>query len=317
MSFRRTHLLGLAGLDAGEIGDLLDRAESSWEAAGTSGWRAERTPAIARLSVVNLILEPSTRTRCSFEIAEERLGAEHLSVGNEGLSLIKGETLSDTGRTLQAMGVNVFVVRHPEVGAPARLADELPGAHVVNAGDGTGEHPTQGLLDLLVMRRLWGAFAGRRVVIVGDVLHSRVARSAVHGLHALGGSATLCGPPHLLPEASGWPGATVAEDLDGALEGADAVMALRIQRERFVAGEALPDRAAYRQRFGLTRDRVERLGDALVLHPGPFNRDVEIDGEVIDSGRTAVWTQVRAGVAVRMAVLTALAESGSSAGSES
>ncbi|HJU87577.1 MAG TPA: aspartate carbamoyltransferase catalytic subunit [Gemmatimonadota bacterium] len=317
MSFRRPHLLGLAGLEAGEIGALLDRAESSWEAAGTPGWRAERTPAIARLSVVNLILEPSTRTRCSFEIAEERLGAEHLSVGSEGLSLIKGETLSDTGRTLQAMGVNVFVVRHPEVGAPARLADELPGAHVVNAGDGTGEHPTQGLLDLLVMRRRWGALEGRRIAIVGDVLHSRVARSAVHGLHAFGGSAMLCGPRHLLPEAAGWPGATVVEDLDGALEGADAVMALRIQRERFAAGEALPDRAAYRQRFGLTEERVGRLGDdTLILHPGPFNRDVEIDGAVIDSGRTEVWTQVRAGVAVRMAVLSALAESGSLAGAE-
>jgi aspartate carbamoyltransferase catalytic subunit len=317
MSFRRPHLLGLAGLEAGEIGALLDRAESSWEAAGTPGWRAERTPAIARLSVVNLILEPSTRTRCSFEIAEERLGAEHLSVGSDGLSLIKGETLSDTGRTLQAMGVNVFVVRHPEVGAPARLADELPGAHVVNAGDGTGEHPTQGLLDLLVMRRRWGALEGKRIVIVGDVLHSRVARSAVHGLHAFGGSATLCGPRHLLPEAAGWPGATVVEDLDGALEGADAVMALRIQRERFAAGEALPDRPAYRQRFGLTEERVARLGDdTLILHPGPFNRDVEIDGAVIDSGRTEVWTQVRAGVAVRMAVLSALAETSSLTGKE-
>jgi aspartate carbamoyltransferase catalytic subunit len=310
MSFRRPHLLGLAGLDAGEIGDLLDRSEANWEAAGTAGWRAPKTPAIARLSVVNLILEPSTRTRCSFEIAEERLGAEHLSVASEGLSLIKGETLSDTGRTLQSMGVNVFVLRHPEVGAPARLADELPGAHVVNAGDGTGEHPTQGLLDLLTLRRRWGTLEGRRVVIVGDVLHSRVARSAVHGLHALGGEATLCGPPHLLPEAAGWPGATSSDDLDDALDGADAVMALRIQRERFVAGEALPDRPAYRQRFGLTRERVKRLGsDALILHPGPFNRDVEIDGDVIDSGRTEVWTQVRAGVAVRMAVLSALAES--------
>ncbi|MGH7567172.1 MAG: aspartate carbamoyltransferase catalytic subunit [Gemmatimonadota bacterium] len=309
MNFRRPHLLGLAGLEAGEIGDLLDQAESYWEAAGTPGWRAEPSRAIARLSVVNLILEPSTRTRCSFEIAEQRLGAEHLSVGNEGLSLIKGETLADTGRTLRAMGVNVFVVRHPEVGAPARLAEELPGVHVVNAGDGAGEHPTQGLLDLFVLRRRWGAVDGRRVVIVGDVLHSRVARSIVHGLDALGGTATLCGPRHLLPEAGGWPGATVVEDLDAALENADAVMALRIQRERFAAGEALPDRAAYRQRFGLTRERADRLPkDTLILHPGPFNRDVEIDSEVIDRGRTEVWPQVRAGVAVRMAALAALAE---------
>jgi aspartate carbamoyltransferase catalytic subunit len=308
MSFRRPHLLGLAGLEAGEIGDLLDQAESYWEAAGTPGWRAEPSQAIARLSVANLILEPSTRTRCSFEIAEQRLGAEHLSVGDEGLSLIKGETLMDTGRTLQAMGVNVFVVRHPEVGAPARLAEELPGVHVVNAGDGTGEHPTQGLLDLFVLRRRWGSIEGRRMVIVGDVLHSRVARSIVHGLDALGGTALLCGPRHLLPEAGGWPGSTVVEDLDAALDGADAVMALRIQRERFAAGEALPDRTAYRQRFGLTRERADRLStDTIILHPGPFNRDVEIDGEVIDVGRTEVWTQVRAGVAVRMAALAALA----------
>jgi len=316
MSFRRPHLLGLAGLAAGEIGDLLDRAESYWEAAGTPGWRAERSPAIARLSVVNLILEPSTRTRCSFEIAEQRLGVEHLSVGNEDLSLIKGETLSDTGRTLRSMGVNLLVVRHPEVGAPARLAEELPGVHVVNAGDGTGEHPTQGLLDLLVLKRRWGSVEGRRVVIVGDVLHSRVARSGAHGLSALGATTTLCGPPHLLPEPGGWPNASIVEDLDEALEGADAVMALRIQRERFAARETLPDRSAYRQRFGLTKERVSRLPErTLVIHPGPFNRDVEIDSEVIDQGRTEIWTQVRAGVAVRMAALAAIGEARLAAGS--
>lgn len=309
MSFRRPHLLGLAGLEAKEIGDLLDRADSFWEAAGTPGWRASDSPATARLSVVNLILEPSTRTRCSFEIAEQRLGIEHLSVGDERLSLIKGETLADTGRTLRAMGVNVFVVRHPEVGAPARLAEEVPGAHVVNAGDGTGEHPTQGLLDLLVLRRRWGSLAGRRIVIVGDVLHSRVARSCVHGLAALGATTVLCGPRHLLPETGGWPGSTVADELDDALAAADAVMALRIQRERFSAGETLPDRGAYRQRFGLTLERARRLPEeTLILHPGPFNRDVEVDGEVIDGGRTEVWTQVRAGVAVRMATLAALGE---------
>jgi aspartate carbamoyltransferase catalytic subunit len=317
MSFRRPHLLGLAGLEAEEIGDLLDRADAFWEAAGTPGWHETRSPATARLSVVNLILEASTRTRCSFEIAEQRLGIEHLSVGDERLSLVKGETLADTGRTLRAMGINVFVVRHPEVGAPGRLAEELPGAHVVNAGDGTGEHPTQGLLDLLVLRRRWGSLVGRQVVIVGDVLHSRVARSCVHGLAALGASTVLCGPRHLLPEAGGWPGATVLEDLDDALSAADAVMALRIQRERFSAGEALPDRGAYRQRFGLSVERARRLPEeTLILHPGPFNRDVEVDGEVIDGGRTEVWTQVRAGVAVRMATLTALGEALDSSGRE-
>lgn len=319
MSFRRSHLLGLAGLAAGEIGDLLDRAEGYWEAAGTAGWRAEAGSAFEGLSVVNLILEPSTRTRCSFEIAEQRLGLEHLSVGNEGLSLLKGETLSDTGRTLRAMGVNVFVVRHPEVGAPARMAEDLRGIHVVNAGDGTGEHPTQGLLDLLVLKRRWGSLEGRRVVIVGDVIHSRVARSTVHGLSALGAVSTLLGPGHLLPEPGGWPGSTIAEDLDEALDGADAVMALRIQRERFAAGETLPDLAGYRRLYGLTSERVARLpDDTMVIHPGPFNRDVEIDGEIVDGGRTEIWTQVRAGVAVRMATLAALgdarAEAASAAG---
>ncbi len=308
MSFRRPHLLGLAGLEAGEIGDLLDRAEAFWGAAGTPGWRPEPGAETERLSVANLILEPSTRTRCSFEIAEQRLGVEHLSLRDEGLSLTKGETLLDTARTLRAMGINVFVVRHPDVGAPARLADDLPGVHVVNAGDGTGEHPTQGLLDLLVLQHRWGGFAGRRVLIVGDVLHSRVARSIVHGLDALGGAALLCGPPHLLPEGAGWPGTSVGEDMDAALEQADAVMALRIQRERFAIGEELPDRAEYRRRFGLTRERADRLSvDTPILHPGPFNRDVEIDGALIDSGRTEVWHQVRAGVAVRMAALAALA----------
>ena len=309
MSFGRPHLLGLAGLEAGEIGDLLDQAESYWQAAGTPGWRQEPGRGTEHLSVANLILEPSTRTRCSFEIAEQRLGVEHLSLRDEGLSLIKGETLLDTARTLRAMGVNLFVVRHPEVGAPGRLADDLPGVHIVNAGDGTGEHPTQGLLDLLVLRRRWGSIEDRRVLIVGDVLHSRVARSIVHGLTALGGAALLCGPRHLLPEGAGWPGAAVVQDLDAALEQADAVMALRIQRERFATGEALPDRTGYRRRFGLTVERANRLADDTpILHPGPFNRDVEIDGEVIDGGRTEIWNQVRAGVAVRMATLAAFAD---------
>jgi aspartate carbamoyltransferase catalytic subunit len=309
MSFGRPHLLGLAGLEAGEIGDLLDQAETYWQAAGTPGWRQEPGRGTEHLSVANLILEPSTRTRCSFEIAEQRLGVEHLSLRDEGLSLIKGETLLDTARTLRAMGVNVFVVRHPEVGAPGRLADDLPGVHIVNAGDGTGEHPTQGLLDLLVLRRRWGSIEDRRVLIVGDVLHSRVARSIVHGLTALGGAALLCGPRHLLPEGAGWPGAAVVQDLDAALEQADAVMALRIQRERFATGEALPDRTGYRRRFGLTVERANRLADDTpILHPGPFNRDVEIDGEVIDGGRTEIWNQVRAGVAVRMATLAAFAD---------
>jgi aspartate carbamoyltransferase catalytic subunit len=264
-----------------------------------------------RGSAANLILEPSTRTRCSFEIAEARLGMERVTLTvAEGLSLVKGETLEDTARTLAAMGVGTFVVRHPVVGAPHRVAEALPGVHVVNAGDGTGEHPTQALLDLLVLWRRWGELAGRAVLIVGDVVHSRVARSNVHGLGALGAEVVLCGPRHLLPPADGAPGVSRTEDLDGALERCDAVMTLRIQRERLADGERALDPAAYREAYGLTEERVARLHpDVPVLHPGPFNREVEIDSGVADGPRSLIWSQVRAGVAVRMAVLEALAGS--------
>lgn len=307
MSFARKDLLGLAGLDPAELTDLLDRAEGYFPAATTPGGRGELEPAV--LSVANIFLEPSTRTRCSFELAERRLGIEHLSVGGDRLSLEKGETLADTGRVLNAMGVNVLVLRHPEDGAPAVLAESLPEVHVVNAGDGKNEHPTQGLLDLLTMRRFWGEIAGHHVVMVGDVSHSRVVRSNYHGLVALGARVTLCGPRSLLPSPATYPEAELTADLDAALEEADAVMALRIQRERFGVGEDVPDPSAYRVAYGLTAERVERLrDDVAILHPGPMNRGVEIDGEVADDLRALVLRQVTAGVAVRMAVLGALAD---------
>ena len=307
MSFHRQHLLGLAGLSAAEILDLLARADRFWDAAGSSSSQVDPVPG---LSVANLILEPSTRTRCSFEIAEARLGIERVSLAEStALSLVKGETLLDTVRTLATMGVNVFIVRHPEVGAPAAIANGVPQIHVVNAGDGTGEHPTQGLLDLLVLRRRWGDLAGRRVLIVGDVTHSRVARSAYHGLITLRAEVVLCGPRRWLPAAAEYPRASLADDLDEALGVCDAVMALRVQRERLGEDEGVPDPATYRRRFGLTVERADRLAsDFPVLHPGPFNRGVEIDGEVADGPRSLIWSQVRAGLAVRMAVLAVLAE---------
>ncbi|CAN5324903.1 aspartate carbamoyltransferase catalytic subunit [soil metagenome] len=307
MPFARKDLLGLAGLEAAEITDLLDRAESHWGEAGSPG--GSHPPArAAGLSAANLFLEPSTRTRCSFELAEARLGMERLSIEGQLLSLEKGETIVDTGRVLAAMGINVLVVRHPEDGVPALLADELPGVHVINAGDGANEHPTQGLLDLLTLRRLWGEITGRRVVMVGDVSHSRVVRSNYHGLTALGARVTLCGPAHLLPAPGAYPEARVTDDLDAAIVDADGVMALRIQRERFSTGEALPDSEFYRRRYGLTVERVARLAEGVaVLHPGPINRGVEIDGEVADGLRSLVLRQVTAGVAVRMGVLSAMA----------
>ena len=297
----------MAELSAAEIIDLLDGAEKLWHASGSPS--ADIDP-IRGLSAANLVLEPSTRTRCSFELAEARLGIERVSLTeSDALSLVKGETLMDTVRTLAAMGVNVFVVRHPEAGTPARVAAGVPRIHVINAGDGTGEHPTQGLLDLLVLRRRWGDLVGRRVLIVGDIAHSRVARSAYHGLTALGAGVVLCGPRRWLPGPEEYPRATLAQDLDEALEGCDAVMALRIQNERLGVEEVPPDRGEYRRRFGLTTERVGRLPrEVPVLHPGPLNRGVEIDGEVADGPRSLVWPQVRAGVAVRMAVLQALAE---------
>lgn len=260
------------------------------------------------LSVANLILEPSSRTRCSFELAEQRLQIEHLTI-IEGSSIIKGETLTDTARTLAAMGVNTFVLRHREVGAPKRLASAMGGAHVVNAGDGAGEHPTQGLLDLLTLRRYWGSVKGRTVLLVGDIVHSRVARSNYHGLTTLGGSVMFCGPEPLLPSPDEFPEAEISSDLDAALERCDAVMALRIQRERLAHDEVCPDGETFRRQYGLTVDRVTRLrSDVPILHPGPFNRDVEIDGAVADSDRALIWPQVAAGVAIRMGLLARLSE---------
>jgi len=212
----------------------------------------------AGISVANLILEPSTRTRCSFELAEQRLKLERVTV-SVGSSLVKGETLVDTGRTLAAMGVNTFVLRHPDVGAPERLASAMPNAHVVNAGDGTGEHPTQALLDLLTLRQYWGSVGGHTVLIVGDIAHSRVARSNYHGLIALEASVMFCGPESFLPPPDEFPEATLISDLDEALDSCDAVMALRIQRERLAESEICPDAETFRKQYGLTVDRLARL----------------------------------------------------------
>lgn len=227
----------------------------------------------------------------------------------EGSSLIKGETLVDTARTLVAMGVNTFVLRHREAGVPRDLAARMGDAHVVNAGDGVGEHPTQGLLDLLTLRRAWGAFAGRKLVIVGDIVRSRVARSNYHGLTKLGGRVVLCGPPEYLPDPAAFPEAVVSDDLDAVIDEGHAVMALRIQNERFAEGDSKLGVDEYRVRYGITAERAARLRDDVpILHPGPFNRGIEIDGPVADGDRALIWEQVTAGVAIRIGILEALAE---------
>ena len=297
MSTRR-HLLGIEGMPRAEIERLLARAHEYREA------RVGGRHLLGRV-VANVFYEPSTRTRSSFEVAAASLGAHVLnwSVGNS--SATKGETLVDTARNIAALGVSAIVVRHAASGAAALVAASV-GCSVVNAGDGQHEHPSQALLDAYTLWRRWGSLEGKRIAIVGDILHSRVARSNLHCLTTLGAKLVFCGPPTLLPTALDRLGAEVTADLDAALAGANAVMMLRIQRER--QNDALfPSAAEYHRRWGLTAERAHRLlNDAVILHPGPVNRGLELAPDVADGARSLILEQVENGVAVRKAVLEAV-----------
>src|SRR5436190_14773971 len=264
-------LLGLEGMSRESILDILDRAEQ-YRSAWTLGRRTSRE--LEDVEVGNAVFEDSTRTRISFELAERRLGARVVSFTSDGSSISKGETLLDTLRTVAAMGVALSVVRHGSAGSPGYLARHLD-AWVINAGDGEHEHPTQGLLDLMTLRDAWGGrFEGKRLAIVGDIAHSRVARSAIRGLNALGATVTVCGPGTLMPRDIESPGCTIAPTLEDALENADAAMALRLQRERMERG-LLPSLAEYSRVWGLTAERARLMKeDAVVMHPGPMNRGV-------------------------------------------
>jgi len=303
---RLRHLLTLEGLPRAVLVQLLDRAEAlRAHAAGGSALRST----LAGTAVCTLFFEPSTRTRSSFGLAAQRLGADLLNFDASTSSTSKGETAVDTLKNLEAMGVRGFVVRHREDGAVAALAAAAePGTALVNAGDGRSAHPTQGLLDMLTLRQAKGGdFPRLRVAIVGDVKHSRVARSDLHALQTLGtGEIRVCAPRALLPGDATLAGCTVTDDLDVALDGVDAVMMLRLQRERMEEGlvASLDD---YHRDYGLTVARLRRAApDAVVLHPGPMNRGVEITDEVADGPRSLILRQVANGVAVRMAVLEAL-----------
>ncbi len=303
----KRHLLSAADLDrqeallvldtAAELASLLDRADRS----------VKKLPTLRGRTVVNLFFEDSTRTRISFEAAAKRLSADVINFSAKGSSVSKGESLKDTALTLEAMGADAVVVRHSASGAPHRLAASgwLRGS-VVNAGDGTHEHPTQALLDAFTMRAHLGSLEGRRVTIVGDVLHSRVARSNVLLLATLGADVTLVAPPTLLPVGvAAWPCAT-SYDLDEVLPKSDVVMALRVQRERMnlSGGGFFPSAREYSRRYGLDGRRLGLLSeDAIVMHPGPMNRGLEISAEVADSARSTIVEQVANGVSVRMAVL--------------
>ena len=301
----RCNLLGLDGVPAVELAALLDEADGFVAAARSR----ETSDLLAGRVIANLFFEDSTRTRCSFTVAANRLGALTIDLTGLGSSLSKGETVLATALNIEAMGIDAMVVRSPRSGTPHLIADAVA-CPVINAGDGRHEHPTQGLLDILTLRRRWGDLAGRTVVIVGDIANSRVARSNLHGLTTLGADVVLVGPPALVPvsflKITAGPGrVSIDHDLDEALLRADAVMTLRIQLERHDAdsgGSVPPD---YRRRYGLTVDRAASLPeDVPVMHPGPVNRGVEIDSEVADDpARSVIMEQVTNGVAVRMAVL--------------
>jgi aspartate carbamoyltransferase catalytic subunit len=303
---RLRHLLTLKGIPAPTLTQLMDDAEAYGESV--AGGLALR-PRLAGRTVCTLFFEPSTRTRSSFQLAATRLGADTLSFDVSASSTSKGETALDTMRNLEAMGVDCFVVRHCANDAVAALAaGARPGTAFVNAGDGRAAHPTQGLLDMLsIRRRKGGDFSRLKFAIVGDIRHSRVARTDLHALRTLGaGEIRVCGPAALLPDASELQGCSVAPTLDAALDGVDVVMMLRLQRERMEEG-LVPSLEAYFEDYGLDARRLRRAaGDAIVLHPGPMNRGVEIADEVADGPQSVILEQVANGVAVRMAVLEAV-----------
>lgn len=295
----RKDLLGLEGLSAEELELILDTAEPF------AADPRSRDDALAGRSVAFVFSEPSTRTRSSFEMAALRLGADVLGFSAVSSSAAKGETMLDTMRNLEAVGAEYFVVRHEHSGVLAPLAP-LVRASLLNAGDGFHEHPTQALLDVFTLRKRLGRLKGLNVVIVGDILHSRVARSNIHALRALGARVTVCGPQSLIPAGIEKMGAKVSYDLDAALAQADAVNVLRLQLERMKQNliASMPD---YTRRYGLTTERLAPHKDLLVLHPGPINRGVELSSEAADGPTSVILEQVTNGVAVRMAVLSLLA----------
>ncbi|MCL4811528.1 MAG: aspartate carbamoyltransferase catalytic subunit [Vicinamibacteraceae bacterium] len=300
------HLLGIADLTADEIGLILDTAEAMKEVAERP---IKKVPALRGKTVINLFYEPSTRTRTSFEVAEKRLSADTLNIAVATSSVVKGETLIDTVLNLEAMHPDMIVLRHASSGA-GHLLSKVCRARIINAGDGMHEHPTQALLDAFTIRERKGRLAGLKVAIIGDLLHSRVLRSNVLLLSKMGADVWACAPPTLIPRGLERLGAHVTTSVDEAVRGADVVMMLRIQLER-MEGNFFPSLREYFNVFGMTPERVALAReDAIIMHPGPMNRGVEIASEVADGPRSVILDQVTNGVAVRMAVLYLLAGGG-------
>jgi len=299
MTWARKHLLDIESLTPDEIITVLDTARA-FKAVGERA--IKKVPALRGKTVVNLFVEPSTRTRISFELAEQRLSADVINFSAEASSFKKGETLKDTARNLEALNADFIVIRHSASGAPHFLSRVLD-VHVINAGDGAHEHPTQALLDVFTIRERKGKVAGLNITILGDILYSRVARSNIWALMKLGATVTLCGPATLVPKTFEQMGCRVSYDVDEAIRSADIINLLRIQHER-QRKTMFPSINEYIQLFGLNKARLAKAKpDALIMHPGPINRGVEIDSDIADSGRSLVLEQVTNGLAVRMAVL--------------
>jgi aspartate carbamoyltransferase catalytic subunit len=299
MSWNRKHLLDIESLSADEITTVLDTAKA-FKAVGERA--IKKVPALRGRTVVNLFVEPSTRTRISFELAQQRLSADIVNFTAEASSLKKGETLKDTAKNLEALNADFIVIRHSAAGAPHFLSRVL-NAHVINAGDGAHEHPTQALLDAFTIREHKGQITGLNVTILGDILFSRVARSNIWALIKLGAKVTLCGPSTLVPRTFEAMGCRVTHDVDEALREADIIHLLRIQHER-QRKTMFPSIGEYTTLFGLNKTRFAKAKpDALIMHPGPINRGVEIDNELADCARSLILEQVTNGLAVRMAVM--------------
>ncbi|MDI6850368.1 MAG: aspartate carbamoyltransferase catalytic subunit [bacterium] len=299
MRIKRKDLLGLEDLTREEIEIILETAISMREILERP---IKKVPTLKGKTVVNMFFEPSTRTQSSFDLAAKRLSADTVSVSTKGSAVQKGESLLDTLLNIDAMKADAFIIRHWASGAPHFLARHTKAA-VINAGDGTHEHPTQALLDMLTMQDRFGKIEGLNVLIVGDILHSRVARSNIFGLRKLGANVTLAGPPPLLPEYFKEFGVEICYDIDEAVKGKDVIMALRIQRERLEEAY-FPTIREYRMYFGITRERLKRASkNAVIMHPGPVNWGVELDFDLLQERESLILDQVTNGVAIRMAVL--------------
>lgn len=306
LRWTRKHLLGLEDLSADEIRFVLDTADSFKEVSTRS---VKKVPALRGRVVVNAFFEDSTRTRTSFTLAAQRLSADVLDFSGKGSSVSKGETLIDTARNIEAMGVDVIVIRHEAAGA-AELLSRTVRCSVVNAGDGAHEHPTQGLLDLYTIRERFGRIDGLKVAIVGDIANSRVARSDLWGLKKLGADVILVGPPTLLPKSFEQLGARVTHDFDAVVGQVDVINMLRVQNERIKSSQ-FPTVREFTAMFGLTADRFARCKkDVFVMHPGPMNRGIEISSAIADGPQSGILTQVTNGLAVRMAVLYLVTQAG-------